>query len=504
MRRRYTAQDFKDVVKRLREAYVEIVPKATISDLLRLHYEGYNVDGKKIYEVIKARFGQTTEAINQFNLRLSDKLLEKGWKGFLYSPGRYNEYELRMFDPADVLMLDARHMEDPAMKRMLARVTPQQRREMNFYLDQVNKFDSDLKTLASERKQLHFEAKSNLDQMQKYREMWKTDPARRDVYEKAYFDLNEKNVKIYKDVEKLDEHAASVRKEKDAWHAKFSELDAKSGAPARKRIERWEQTAPQAYEAETHLKSIYSDISIEDLKRVHPDIDSAVRVAAGDRQLTALYSKWYAFWEERGISSARADDLAQKASMKGLPVPKQKAIASHESWTQLSPAEKSEIFHAGELSDYIEATSPGAKDKAFERYLKKHAAPMVGTGKGKATMPPKPSTTLSQQKTDAKLNALVDELTGAPQVSGVAVNAYLKGKGIDPLTATVASHNQALGEIHAAADIIASQTMVTKAEAISLITTAPQKWNNILGAIAGNSYFTPFQQKIAAKAMIKL
>jgi gamma-glutamylcyclotransferase (GGCT)/AIG2-like uncharacterized protein YtfP len=39
---------------------------------------------------------------------MSKKLMEKGYKGMLHSPHRYQEYELRMFDPYDVMYIDKR------------------------------------------------------------------------------------------------------------------------------------------------------------------------------------------------------------------------------------------------------------------------------------------------------------------------------------------------------------------------------------------------------------
>jgi hypothetical protein len=44
----------------------------------------------------------------EFNKALTASLQNKGYKGILYSPGRYDEQELRMFNPEDVLHLDER------------------------------------------------------------------------------------------------------------------------------------------------------------------------------------------------------------------------------------------------------------------------------------------------------------------------------------------------------------------------------------------------------------
>ena len=53
-----------------------------------------------------------------FNQELSNILQKKGYKGLLYSQGRYNEAELRMLKPEDVTMLDLRTGKDKALERL--------------------------------------------------------------------------------------------------------------------------------------------------------------------------------------------------------------------------------------------------------------------------------------------------------------------------------------------------------------------------------------------------
>lgn len=53
-----------------------------------------------------------------FNKSLSGNLRMRGYRALQYSPERYGEYEMRMLDPNDVLMLDMRTQEDPALERM--------------------------------------------------------------------------------------------------------------------------------------------------------------------------------------------------------------------------------------------------------------------------------------------------------------------------------------------------------------------------------------------------
>ena len=48
---------------------------------------------------------------DELNSLMSKKLMEKGYKGMLHSPHRYQEYELRMFDPYDVMYIDKRTVE---------------------------------------------------------------------------------------------------------------------------------------------------------------------------------------------------------------------------------------------------------------------------------------------------------------------------------------------------------------------------------------------------------
>ncbi len=56
-----------------------------------------------------------------FNIHLTDYLRSKGYRGILYSPQRYGEYELRMLDPRDVVQQDIRKVDDPGLERMYAK-----------------------------------------------------------------------------------------------------------------------------------------------------------------------------------------------------------------------------------------------------------------------------------------------------------------------------------------------------------------------------------------------
>jgi hypothetical protein len=63
-----------------------------------------------------------SELRKRFNTHLTQYLQSKGKRGVLYLPQRYNEYEMRMFDPRDVVMLDFRNLEDAGVKRFADRM----------------------------------------------------------------------------------------------------------------------------------------------------------------------------------------------------------------------------------------------------------------------------------------------------------------------------------------------------------------------------------------------
>lgn len=54
----------------------------------------------------------------KFNDILSGTMQEKGYKGLLYTPQRYGEYELKMFDPKDIMALDVRRIDDPTLSKL--------------------------------------------------------------------------------------------------------------------------------------------------------------------------------------------------------------------------------------------------------------------------------------------------------------------------------------------------------------------------------------------------
>jgi len=57
----------------------------------------------------------------EFNQHLTDYLRAQGYRGVIYSPQRYGEYEMRVLDPRDVVQQDIRQVDDPALKRLYKR-----------------------------------------------------------------------------------------------------------------------------------------------------------------------------------------------------------------------------------------------------------------------------------------------------------------------------------------------------------------------------------------------
>jgi len=58
--------------------------------------------------------------LKEFNEKITEYLKRKGYKGILYSPHRYGEFELKIFDPSDVVLLDLRRpRKDVGLHRLL-------------------------------------------------------------------------------------------------------------------------------------------------------------------------------------------------------------------------------------------------------------------------------------------------------------------------------------------------------------------------------------------------
>jgi len=89
------------------------------------------------YQSLKANMGSKQR--QDFNTHLTDYLKSKGYRGVLYSPQRYNEYELRMLESRDVIQQDIRQVDDPALRRMFE---PKSIFNHDYYETRVSKQDS--------------------------------------------------------------------------------------------------------------------------------------------------------------------------------------------------------------------------------------------------------------------------------------------------------------------------------------------------------------------------
>ena len=57
--------------------------------------------------------------LEEFNTTMTKGLEERGYKGIIYNPNRYNEYELKLFNPANALRLDKRSMIDKGVDKLI-------------------------------------------------------------------------------------------------------------------------------------------------------------------------------------------------------------------------------------------------------------------------------------------------------------------------------------------------------------------------------------------------
>ena len=226
-----------DIIK---DAYIESLPKSVIGELKfaikRLkrggNWEGYK--GSSTTNVIKDEFdgfGLSRESQKEtFNKRISQNLLKKGYKALLYSPERYNEYEMRMLDPRDVLMLDMRTQESKGLERMY---------EGNKF-DATRMLDKDAYNLLQQH--TFGEIKSELTNIKKNANL-------------SFLTGGEKNkITLY-------EHALKIHKEgRDPRSTK------EKGRSQQNRIEQWKsQASPREGSS---LRDIYKTITWEDIERV--------------------------------------------------------------------------------------------------------------------------------------------------------------------------------------------------------------------------------------------
>lgn len=100
--------------KILREAYLEALEKVEpgrAREALRSIVEPQYLASDIPEALAKKTIGYGEGQIGAFNQAISDALKRRGYKGVLYSPERYKEYELKMLDAADVGLVDWRRLE---------------------------------------------------------------------------------------------------------------------------------------------------------------------------------------------------------------------------------------------------------------------------------------------------------------------------------------------------------------------------------------------------------
>ena len=80
----------------------------------------------ELYKEVEDTLRLNVDGAERFNLNQTGKLQELGYKGIAYSPSRYDEYEIRVFEPEDVYAKDVRKWSrtdpsksDPAIKRLM-------------------------------------------------------------------------------------------------------------------------------------------------------------------------------------------------------------------------------------------------------------------------------------------------------------------------------------------------------------------------------------------------
>jgi len=94
------------------DAYKEAVRKTLPREVIEQH--GYASTVGSVRLLLEEYVSR-----KEFNKVLTEELQKKGYKGILYSPHRYGEYELRMFRPEDVLLADLRRLSDPGLGRYI-------------------------------------------------------------------------------------------------------------------------------------------------------------------------------------------------------------------------------------------------------------------------------------------------------------------------------------------------------------------------------------------------
>ena len=102
--------------KLYRDAYKKAIKSNKLDIALAEAFPNISKASKEsLYRKLKSNVFSSPETRVAFNRALTENLQREGYRGTIYSPARYNEYELRMFNPSDVMNIDVRPSYDPNM-----------------------------------------------------------------------------------------------------------------------------------------------------------------------------------------------------------------------------------------------------------------------------------------------------------------------------------------------------------------------------------------------------
>ena len=137
---------------------------AKLADMIGFVKTTKDLVGRKLPSYSRLKQNMSGAGRQKFNTHLTDYLRAQGYRGVLYSPMRYNEWELRMLDPRDVVQQDIRQADDPALKRMYGKSQTKLDKELQDVLGdmhtaymkklQYDYTDDEYQKLASEYKKL--------------------------------------------------------------------------------------------------------------------------------------------------------------------------------------------------------------------------------------------------------------------------------------------------------------------------------------------------------------
>jgi len=133
--------------KILRDTYAETFEKLFPKDVFEEVKVGLKAKGEVVSTFLRGQIGNNPELRKVFNESLTANLQKKGYKGLLYSPKRLNEYELKIFDPADVRMLDRREVLSPVSSIRKFDIQKSKTPQMRLWKSQVDESSASLKDI---------------------------------------------------------------------------------------------------------------------------------------------------------------------------------------------------------------------------------------------------------------------------------------------------------------------------------------------------------------------